>query len=358
MNTSPFEVRKSPTPELLQLLNNNIIGTPEQGMLYQHRGVHNKIDWIADPYYVNLIRNNKIAGTCCFCKRNTLNHDLGLTSFYIRYFTFLDSLRSRQGKKKTTTRKSFLREGIQSILSGEMLGMNANDKFFHYAYVDPRNSRSVVLCDEFGFEPVRQFTTILFNRIRPREYKGVKIQSITTSEQTEVRERIAMRYKEHTMFSWENLLGARTYYIIRNQHGEIMAGVQVNPELWKIISLPGAAGKIILNTFSHLPYLNRLFNKNYKFLTFEGIYYQAGAEDYLEMLFENLLSRYNMYSAIIPVDADSALYRTLRLLKLGWADKLSEEVRGNVICKFNNFSANDVLQFKKSPAYISGIDVT
>ena len=160
------------------------------------------------------------------------------------------------------------------------------------------------------------------------------------------------------MFSWENLFRTRAYYTIKDQQGQIVGGAQVNPDLWKIISLPGITGKIILNTFTHLPYLNRLFNKKYQFITIEGIYYKPGTEQYLEILFESLLSMYRVNSAIIPVDADSTLYKTLKSIKLGWVDKLNKEVRGNIICKFIGFTEQEKKQFRENPAYISGIDVT
>ncbi len=160
------------------------------------------------------------------------------------------------------------------------------------------------------------------------------------------------------MFSHENLSGTRDYYVIKDEHGQITAGVQVNPDRWRIHSLPGATGKIIFHLFSSLPYLNRIFNKNYKFITLEGIYYRAGAEKDLELLFEHLLHHYKVYTAIIPVDADSNVYKTLKSLQLGIASKLNKEVRGNIIAKFVQFNSEQINLFKENPAYLSGIDVT
>ncbi len=356
MNFKFFKIINSPTNELLEILNNNIIGTPRYGMLYQHLGVHNKIDKIADPYYINLVRNNKIIGTCCFCSRTTSNSGKNLSSFYIRYFSFKDLYRRKYISEKIVSGNSIIRKEIKSVLSGQGLGKDINEKFFFYAYVDPRNVRSLLLCNEFGFETVRQYTSIIFNRINPKENKDVLLVSL--EQEDKVKEILADFYKEFNMFSFENLFNGRQYYTIKDKLGKVVVGVQVNPDLWKIHSLHGLSGKIILNTFSRIPYLDRLFNKNYRFIALEGIYYVKGFESSLEILFESLLAKYKVNSAIICLDADTALYKTLKLLNLGMVDKLSKEVKGNVICKFINFEQQDEVFFKSNPAYISGIDVT
>ncbi|MBY0427226.1 MAG: hypothetical protein K2Q22_16445, partial [Cytophagales bacterium] len=310
-----LEIRKAPSEELLELLNNNIIGTPGHGMLYQHLGVHNKIHKIANPYYVNLVRGDKIIGTACFCSRNMNNAGLNLPAYYIRYFSFKHLFRRKSISEKSVTGNSALRAEIKSVLTGEGLEKEAQETFFHYAYVDPRNIRSLVLCNEFGFEPVRQYTSLIFNRIHPKTHAEAAL--VTPSEEDNIKTLLAEFYKEYTMFSFENLFNGRPYYVLKDSTGRIVAGVQVNLDRWKIYSLPGLSGKIILNTFSKVPYLNRLFNTNYRFITLEGIYYSKGAERCLEVLFESLLAQYKVNSALICLDADSDLYRALKSLKLG-----------------------------------------
>lgn len=353
-----LKVERSPSEEILNILTNNIIGTPGHGMLYQHMGVHDKIHKISAPYYVNLSKANKVIGTCCFCSRVTANAGDAIRSFYVRYFSFRNSYRRRSVISRQSAGSSLIREEVKSVLNGQSLDVKPHDKFFHYAYVDPRNLRSVMLCDQFGFETVREYTTVIFNRIRPTEDVEKKIAAVPASEVNEIKELLSGFYRDYNMFSFDNLFNGARYYIIRSPEGKIVAGAQANPDRWRISSLPGFSGKIILNTFSHLPFLNRLFNKNYRFLTLEGIYCAAGYEHYLESLFESLLARYKLNSAIAVVDAGTPLYKTLRSLKLGWVDKLNKEVRGNVICKFINFPVAEKDSFKKHPAYISGIDVT
>src|SRR5688572_11552681 len=113
-----LNIVKSPTPELLEILNNNIIGTPGQGMLYQHLGVDHKIKQIEDPYFVNLVRAGRIAGTCCFCSRVTINKGENIRSFYVRYFSFREVFRRKSITEKIRSTNSIIRKEIESLLSG------------------------------------------------------------------------------------------------------------------------------------------------------------------------------------------------------------------------------------------------
>lgn len=348
-------ISRSPTPEILELLNNNIIGTPGQGMLYQHLRVNSKIALLANPYYVNLVRGRHIAGTCCFCSRDTINNGKKIHAFYVRYFSFKDAFRRKSIKEKSAIGKSNLRKEIESLLSGECFGISPGEKFFYYAYVDSRNERSALLCKEFGFETVRQYTTIVFSRLFPN---ADNMHSVVEAQSEEsIKELLKTFYQEFTTISFENLT-ARKYYFIKDENGEVMAGVQVNPDQWKIHSLPGLVNKLMLQVFTHIPVLKRLLNKDFQFITFEGIYFVPGSEKYLETLFESLLAKYHVNSAICLVDPESKLYTTLKSLRLGLVNKLNKEVRGNVICRFVNFSQAEKDNFKTNPAYISGIDAT
>lgn len=357
MNYRFLKISKTPTAALIDLLNNNIIGTVGQGMVYQHLEIQKKIDNIPNPTYVSLVKEDTVLGTCCFCNRDTLNANNVIPSFYLRYFTFKSSYRSVH---KTTIHKersnSILRKEVIQLLTGEGLGYPTQKSFFHYAYVDPKNSRSLALCNEFGFEPVRKFSTIIFNRISPKSSN--KVEKLLPAEFSDMRNKLTFFYKDYTMFSTENLFNTQEYYVIRNDKGIFVAGIQATPDNWKVLELPGASGKIILNLFSALPYLNRFIKKDYRFVTLEGVFFTLGNEKQIELLIESVLAKYNRNSAMIWVDCNSHLYKTLKSLDLGVLDKINHEVVANVICKFVNINKEDQLVFKLNPAYISGTDLT
>ncbi|HEX8547982.1 MAG TPA: hypothetical protein VF691_13560 [Cytophagaceae bacterium] len=351
-----FKVFRSPTKQILEMLNNNIIGTPGVGMLYQHLGVDNKIHQIEDPYYINLLRNGSLMANCCLCKRETINTEKTLTSFYIRYFTFKATFRRKFFSRASGNKNSSIRKEITSILEGDGLDTKPEDHFFLYAYVDPRNIRSVALCNEFGFVTVRKMSTMIFNRLHPA--LDIRCQAIDISEVDKVTKLLYSFYKEYTMFATENLFKGRAYYTIKNEAGDILVGAGVNLDKWKIHSLPGLTGKVILNVLSAVPVLNRIFNKNYEFLAVEGIYFAPGQEKMLEVLLESLLKIHKVNSAMIWADSQSSLYEGLKSIDLGIVQKINKEVQADVICNFRNIDLMDRNLFFNSPAYISAIDLT
>ena len=352
-----LKILKSPDSDTLDLLNRNVIGTPGHGMLYQHTNVADKVSKIAEPYFVSLVKSSRIIGTCCFCKRSMPVAKKEITSFYIRYFTFDEAYRRKFLTGKSLVRKSELRHEVHSLLNGEGLNIDHRLPFVHYAYVDPRNVRSMTLCAEFGFERVRQYTSIIFSRLNPK-FNSKEVHELSVDDESKMKTLLSEFYSGFSMFSFENLFGQKKYFVVKDSDGNILAGAQANPDCWKILALPGMSGKLLLRAFSVLPLLRKLINKNYRFLTLEGIFYKAGSEAKLEVLFETLLHRFKINSAIIVVDANSGLYRTLKSLHLGMVNKINPEVYGNVICKFNNMNEVEKLTFRTNPVYISGIDVT
>lgn len=352
-----FTIVKSPTKTLINLLKDNYIGTPGKSMLYRHSEVQKKMDHISDPYYVNLIKGNDILGTCCFCSRDTLNSEKSMSSFYLRYFTFKSFYRTKsKSVPKSKTKQSAVRREIIELLSGKGIGERGKGNFFHYAYVDPENSRSTLLCSEFGFVPVRKFSTIIFHRMNPKN--KIEIEKISEAQVPEMKEKLIFFYKSYNMFSFENLFRSSDYFILRDNGGNIVAGAQATPENWRILELPGISGKIMLNLFSSVPILNKLIKKDYKFITLEGIYVKEGNEAYLEQLFEALLVRYNRNAAMLWLDRDTQLYATIKSINLGILNKLKKEITAHVICKFMDVKTDDEVVFRTNPAYISGTDLT
>lgn len=145
---APLQIRTEVNDEIKELLIESIIGTPGSGMLYRHISVEERIGQIKVPFFVELRTKFGLIGTCCFCYRDTLNMGKTSQSFYIRYFAFKENFRARR-VPQARIRSGKLREEIKSLLAGEQFHSFSADKYFHYAYVDPRNTRSAILCKEF-----------------------------------------------------------------------------------------------------------------------------------------------------------------------------------------------------------------
>lgn len=352
-------VSKNPTREIITLLSNNVIGTPNHGMLYQHLNVETKINAIAEPYFVSVCKRDGIIGTSCFCKRTTFNgRRSDPNSFYIRYFSLKESYRKPYFNRRRFKRNT-IREDIGAILNSDFyLSSGASGRYIYYAYVDPNNIRSARLCREYGFEVIRKFETIIFSRIRLNRTNKHGLSKLSGGEYGEMLNLLRQFYKDHNLVSFDNLFNGQPYYVIRSDDGEVLAGAQANPDKWKIHKMKNGIEDALLRVSSYIPYLNRVINKNFDFIGIDGLYYKRGYQRLVEPLLEGLLMRYKLHNAFIPLDCDSELYRNVIKLNLGLTNRLTERVKTDVICKLLDFTAQEVACFASNPAYVSAIDIT
>lgn len=343
--------------DITALLAESIIGTPGRGMLYQHKSIDERLRHIKAPFFVELRTNSGLVATCCFCYRETVNSGKTNQSFYIRYFSFKENYRAKPSSQPRP-RFGRLREEIKNLLDGEQFESLTAKKSFNYAYVDPRNTRSVLLCNEFGFREVRRFTTFIFSRLKPKVATAITVCKITAEEVSEVKNLLLNKYSNYNMVSIDELFARDSYYVAKDDKGKILAGAHVSATHWRIFKMHNRANTVLVSLLSHVPLLNRLVNKEFRFLTVDGLYFIEGHEHYTEALFSSLLRKYNHYNAFIPADNDSSLFSHLEKLDLGLVSKISKQVSTSVICKFNNFSSDEIQQFKQYPAYVSALDVT
>lgn len=352
MDFTYLEVQHHPSKQIEALLKDNVIGTPGLSMLYQHLGVEQKLYSIAKPHFVVIQRKNSLIATCCFCERNFQ----GTVGFYVRYFAFTKGFRIKGAPQlKGNVKASGIREEISSILKGQGLLLPEQTRFFFYAYLDPRNPRSANVCEEFGFVPIRKYTTRLFSRIFLRDHPTLDIKQISSSAER-IRTLLTSFYSNYNHFNTENL--NNIYYYVEDGRGDILAGVQVNPDAWRVLTLPGNYGKTLLEAFDRTPFLSRLLSKNLKFLAVEGMYCKPGESAVFEKLLETLLYKHQVHTAIMVVDTASSLYTLTQQLNLGMLAKISPEVHGHVIANFQGVSEAFVQQQKDTPSYISVHDLS
>jgi hypothetical protein len=343
--------------DITALLEESIIGTPGSGMLYQHKSIDKRINCIKPPFFVELRTKSSLVATCCFCYRETLNRGKVNQSFYIRYFSFKENYRAKRSPQPRP-RFGRLREEIKGLLEGGRFESLSANKSFNYAYVDPHNTRSALLCNEFGFQEVRKFTTFIFSRLKPQEARAINVCKIAAQEVSEVKKLLLNKYSDYNMVSIDELFVNDSYYVAKDSNGMVMAGAHVSPTHWKIFKMHNRANTILVSVLSHVPLVNRLVNKEFRFLAVDGLYFTEGYERYTEALLSAVLKKYKHYNAFIPADNHSSLFRHLGKLDLGIVSKISKQVSTSVICKFNNFSSEEIQQFIEYPAYVSALDIT
>ena len=226
-----------------------------------------------------------------------------------------------------------------------------------YAYVEKENARSWDFTELIGFETVGRIHTSFFSRFRPK--KDPHVHTPDKPEHESILTHLREFNKEHTFYTEQNIFFNDNYLIWR-EDGEIVAGCQANPEVWKLMEYPGFLNKLFLKVLIRLPILSRRFDPGYlKFIALEGIWHKEGYENCLLRLFESACAHHDLYLAIIWLDSKSPLFTTIRHLgQLGIIDKFLKPALGDIRVKFIQWKEEDKRYYYEHPAYISCFDMT
>src|SRR5690554_49863 len=158
----PFVLRENYNDEVLKLLKSVVLGS--NGTRYQHQGIEKRIKNVYKPLFLNLERNDKVIGNITLCRRPT--------NWYVRYFAFDLGLQATSQQPKSKASNSGLKSRINAFF-GHVFESNENSPSCLYAYIDPRNERSLWMSQNFNFYTAAKIATQTFSRVQPKLKKGV-----------------------------------------------------------------------------------------------------------------------------------------------------------------------------------------
>jgi hypothetical protein len=339
---------------VVELLKQTLIGT--EGSLYQLLDTEQKIHLLDQPHFFYIERHHKAIGTITICERPVSFEQQLTIALYIRYFAF-DPAYQSNATNKSRERNSVLDQHWKKILDTGNLSTDEPGKrsTFFWAFIDPQNLRSFNVNERFGFETIGTFRTFAFSRFFPQ--KNEYVERLAALDRKLTFEKIKLFYNDHALFSDVHLFENNNYFVYRHQ-GEIVAGIQANPARFRIISLPGIQGKIMIRLIPFIPYLRRIIDpKEHRFLATEGIFWLPGHEDKIERLLSSVLAMTQHYSLLIWEDNQSAAIKNLRL-KWGALQHLKKNNEINIVAKFILTDGEKIEKMKASPKYLSGFDMT
>lgn len=253
-----LRIERKPSDQLIELLEENIIGTPGKSMVYKHQNVRSKVNTISDPYFANLSIRNRLYGTVCLSKRQVYTLGKIHQTFYLRYFTFRESFRTTNLKRHKRKTPSQVREDVVKLMDGE--GLDYHGDLILYAYVDGDNTRSKRIIDEFGFHKIGSFQVLPFSRLFPKKNKHVEIAD--RLQHGKIRKTLIEAYKDEQLVSFAYLFLRGDYFVFID-HGKVVCGVQAIPDRWEILEMPGKGGKVLMTILPKIPILKRLFHPMY-----------------------------------------------------------------------------------------------
>jgi hypothetical protein len=333
-----FKFRTEPTTEIVDLLSSVSLGT--NGTIYKHLNTAERLNEIDNPLYLSLERRERVLGNITFCRRDK--------DWYIRYFAFEFGQQSSNVRKEINGKKnSLLKSELETFFQDALDGKQEEHINSFYAYIDPRNDRSLRMAEEFGFMKCSTIATQTFSRIYPS-----KSTNLVTLSWDDAQRLVKQEYGFHKYYHTELTSKGPIYGLM--QGSKIVALAKVTAASWEIQRLPGKLGPLLLRVLPKIPLIRKLFNpKQHEFLVPEAVYVKGDDPALLNELFEGILAECTKNTIIWWVDLHDPTYRKIKN-KMRWGllhrilgvNNVNLMVRSNVLKDPND----------QTPTYVIGLD--
>lgn len=288
-----FKFREQPTEEILSLLESVTLGT--DGAHYRHLDTRERIYEADNPLFLSMERHTKVLGNVTFCRRER--------NWYIRYFAFDQAMQAKGSRKSGSS--GLLKRELNAFFQGQ-LDNGEVDAF--YAYIDPRNVKSLWMSENFGFETVTKIATQTYSV--SRKPKTGRVQHIThpTVLPSEV-----IAHFEKQRFFFDNQLKKGPHFVIRDKDNQLLAFAKTTSANWEIKRLPGKMGGFLVKALPYIPVLNRLIRpKNHSFIVPEAVYVKDNDPALFCELFNGILAHLQQRVIIWWIDENDELYRSIQ----------------------------------------------
>lgn len=328
-----FKLREQVTEGIIQLLESVTLGT--DGAHYRHLDTRERVHEADNPLFLSMERNEKVLGNITFCRRKN--------NWYIRYFAFSAGMQAG-GKQKSNAKEGLLRRELEQFFQ-QVMEIEGVDKF--YAYIDPRNVKSLWMSENFGFSTVGKVATQTFSRT-----KWSKTTRVSTEDGSLPNE-VSRCFKDRP-FYFDDQLNKLPYYSIRDDNGELLAFAKGYIADWEISRLPGKWGGVLTKLIPYVPFVRKVIRpKSHSFLVPEAVYIKNDSPALLNELFEGMLSIEKKNLLIWWVDEKDPLYsRTKNDIRWGLLNKMVGTNHADIVVRSKD--GND--QEFTEPIYASGFD--
>jgi hypothetical protein len=224
-----------------------------------------------------------------------------------------------------------------------------------YSYIEEANSRSMKISNKEEFYSMGLLEATVFSRLYPR--KDSRVEPLQENELDAMLALLKSAYHSHTLVYFDQVYYQQNYFVLKEK-GEVIAGLQANPILWRIVDMPGLSGKFIMHILPHIPVMQRLLNPNrYQFVALEAVYVKPGHDKDLLLLIESVLHLFKVTSALLVLDVNSPVNKTLKKNgNLGLMNSLKKKIYTHVMAKPNGITPEEVKAFPHQPIYTSAFD--
>jgi RimJ/RimL family protein N-acetyltransferase len=314
------------------------------GAVYEHKNTEEHIRLLHRPTLMAVHEHDKIQGTAVFCNTPITVGAAQYNCYYIRYFASSKEIRGKGVMKK------------YGIIVMESVRDDEKEKTIFFASVEKGNKASYRAVESAGYKKIGAVKTNGFSRYFPTTNKNME-QVTTEVVRKEVLTLLKKQYEEHAIVQFNSIFLHDNYFVIREK-GEIVAGCQFHRVHWVINRMPGIMGKVLMNVIPLIPVLNKLFNPNkFEFLGFEGIYVKPGFENKLMELFEGLLAKEKLKSAMYWMGENCPVRkRIMENGKTGLIHSFIKESDVFIMAAFHDLNEEEISDLKSRPLFVSGFD--
>ena len=325
-------------PDAIRLLKHTTYGT--EGIRYRQTGQADKICHLHKPYFFQLYSHEQLIGYYCLDQRPVGFPSASFLGYYGRYLAVKDDY---QGK------------GFGQLLKStaiNYLTKSAPLPHLFYSFIEEKNTRSVKASLKENFVSVAQFKTYMFRRFSPKVDSRFQITSLVDPANA-----LKLVQRQFAHYGFQNFINInyQNHYFTLEENGQVIAGVQANPIIWKLVHIPGMLGPIIRHIAPTLPGLRRFFNpSSQSFVVLEGVYVDKNRPDLLPVLLESVLAHFKIHTAMWQIDAKDPMLELIKGQKMGMLSQFQPEVTTHLMVKAVGFPAT--FDLAKDPAYMSCFD--
>lgn len=355
----------TPPPELIEHAETVYLGTPG-GLQYHHITAVDKLKSMDNVYLLFLRRAGAMMGSIGYVLRDAHTGDRTHKTWLIRYFSMKAPLRNKKKgkvkKRPIETRSMSMLKDITHIFHQNPERLRDFDteeipQALITGLVEKDNDRSRNFAEIGGYDKIGEVDTIMFSRFRAR--KNIPAEKLEVSEQPEMSLTIREFYKDYAIFHDDYIFFNDDYYVLR-ENGEIIAGLQANPEKWEIKTTGSGFLDFVFNFVSKFAAVRkRISIQEMRFLGIEGMYYKPGHENDLYRLLEGVMTLKEHYLCMLVMDTTSPLYKLfMKKKKFGPINAVVGTFEAELWAKFFSFPEEEKKEIVDRPKYYSVYDNT
>lgn len=335
-----FTTSKTPGSEIISIEEKVNWGT--SGTLYRLHDVAHDLALLPDPTYLSLYENGHLQSVFIQAAKTV---GMGNFLFPARYQCLHAVNPENTGR------------GLGKHLLGEAKRFSLNDigeRGLAYAYIEDGNERSKKIFNANGYQRIGGYASHAFSRFSPRDNDRVYL------AQKEERDKIAVLlkilYADHILTEFENSVHSSDYFILK-KGDDIIAGLQVVPQHWTLVELPGASGKFFVKVMPRIPGFKRLLDPpGFRCLRVSNVYVRDGRESEFFILVSAVLARHKLHNAVVQWDPSSPVAKRVSAAgSYGLFGSMSV-TSASVMAVFKNFTAEEIEEICKRPVCISPLD--